>query len=170
MVINLSAVTVTCQNSYKDDGAQLILGVHQIEGELIAIDSTNVIIFKSGVSFKLKMAPQAKILCNDLFSSWQSLRPITPQAFFDCRIILNALNQVILLDGYYRGEECIILKWQFDKEGLFLYLTSMVDQQNKWLFVISDARLPVEQWLATGQVIYVLYNRDGQIRGVYLPD
>jgi hypothetical protein len=169
MAMNLPAVTVTAQNAYKANGIPRI-GLHELEGEVVAIDAGEVIICKLGVCFRLKMAPKAKITCNGLVSAWQSLRPVTPQAFFNARAVLNGLNQVIVLDGFYQGEECIIRGWRSGDEQLCLRLTSMVDHRNKWRFVKSDARLPTENWLTTGQEIYVLYDRVGQVRGVYLPD
>lgn len=170
LATNSSLVTSASQNSAKDKDQQLIQRAHQIDGEITTINGDFITVLKSGISFKLKIAPKVKIICNNQPSSWMALRPITSQAFFDGRIVLNELNQVILIDGYYKGEECIIKKWRLNKKLISICISSITNEQEKWRIVLADARLPVEQWLDVGQVIYVLYNRDNQIRAVYLPD
>jgi hypothetical protein len=125
LTTNSSLVTLASQNSGKDEDDQLIQSAHRIDGEIIAIDDDFVTIFKYGISYKLKMAPQVKIICNSQPSSWMSLKPVTSQAFFDGFVVLNELNQVILVDGYYKGEECIIKKWRIDKQLISICLLSI---------------------------------------------
>ena len=143
---------------------------HEIDGEVVSIDGSMINIHESGVYFKLKLAPQVKIYCNGMAACWEALRPISVNAFFDARIILNQCNQVVLLDGSYQGEECIIQGWRGEKQQLYLKLVSVSHHQYKERLVKNDALLPRTNWLFKGQLIYVLYNREGEVRGVYLPD
>jgi hypothetical protein len=149
---------------------QLVAGVHEIEGEILAINTDILIISEAGVDFKLKIAPQVKIYCNGLMASWTALRPITVQAFFDADVVLNGQNQVVLINGYYQGEECIIQGWWKNNEQICLQLKSSNDLHTKRRLIERGAILPKGHWLQMGQLVYILYNMAGNVRGVYLPD
>ena len=150
--------------------SQQVAGFHEIEGEIVSITADSLVISEAGIDFKLKLTPQVKIYCNGLAASWKALRPITANAFFDARAILNGQNRVVLLDGIYQGEECIIQGWCENKQQLCLQLMSVNNCKKNQRFVKSDALLPGERWLVAGQLVYVLYSREGKVRRVYLPD
>lgn len=143
---------------------------HEVNGDVIGIDANFINISTENLYFKLKLMPQVKIYCNGLSASWKALLPITSNAFFEARVVLNPQNQVVMVDGSYRGEECIIQGWQGEKESRYLTLSVINSGISKRCLMNRDARLPEENWLLIGQVVFVLYNLDGKVRAIYLPD
>jgi hypothetical protein len=169
---NFSAPSQENCNVLAGSRFKLPTGTHAIQGEIIGINASTVTLYSSGISFRFRLAAQAKFFCNGHNACWQALRPITSNAFFESRTILNDLNEVIFIEGFYIGEECIIDGWQKIEGALYLRLISIEKEKGKphWTCVSHNALFPKEDWLIVGQLIFVLYNREYKIRRVYLPD
>ncbi|HBF40115.1 MAG TPA: hypothetical protein DDW50_22765 [Firmicutes bacterium] len=145
-------------------------GIREIIGEIVAINAETVRVTHDGMTDDYKLTADSQITCNGLSATWQGLRPITPQAFFEARLLVNDEGQIIAVDGSYRGEECILLGWFYKSGHLWLQLGAAQKNQTQWKVVKTGARQPEEGWLYTGQDLFVVYDRVGEIRGIYVPD
>jgi hypothetical protein len=152
------------------DGLIQTIGTHEIEGEIIDICPNMVVVNNSGVNFQFKLATQVKIFCNGYSACWQALKPIMSNSFFETRLVLNERNQVIIMDGFYRGEECLIQGWWENNRQLYLQLSPVDNEMVQLKCVTKNAILPKDRWLNVGQLVFVLYSRGDEVRGVYLPD
>lgn len=146
-------------------------GLRVIEGEIINIGPEAVTLRYQDKLSCYKLAPDAKLFYNGHPGLWQALLPVTKDAFFEARAILNATNQVVLISGYYDGAECVVKGWQCTRQ-LQLVLAPVEEEFADRLFPVSEkAKIPPGlAWLQPGQVVFVLYNFKGEIRAVYLPD
>ncbi|HBE77444.1 MAG TPA: hypothetical protein DDW65_06620 [Firmicutes bacterium] len=179
---NFSAPSQENCNVLAGSRFKLPTGTHEIQGEIIEINAGTVTLYTSGINFQFRLAAQAKFYCNGYSACWQALRPVTSNAFFESRTIINERNEVIFIEGFYIGEECIIDGWQKIDGALYLRLLSVEREQEeekekdqeqgkiRWTCVSGSALFPKEDWLIVGQLIFVLYDRENKIRRVYLPD
>lgn len=143
---------------------------HEISGEIEAIASDTVRVRFDGITKEYPFASGVQIFCNGVKATWKSLLPITSEAFFEATISLDVTNHVILLDGYYQGEECMIEGWFYDDGQLNLQFHPMEKIEICCKAVNKGAKLPKANWLHIGQLVFIVYNKVGEIRGVYLPD
>ena len=144
--------------------------IRELEGEVIAISDTRVSIRNQQGVYQLKLADGARLYCNGLLSNWRALRPVTDRAFFEARLLLNSAHQVVMLKGEYQGTEAVIngLYWQ---PGLQLVLLLPDTQEVTVRSVAANAIMPPgDRWRSNGQAVYVLYNFQGAIRAIFLPD
>lgn len=145
-------------------------GLTEIYGEVVAISATDVSIDTGTRKYQLPLAPQAQIFCNGLPAIWLALRPVTPEAFFEVKILINQENAVVSIAGAYRGEICILQCWRLEQDKLFLKLTAADSGQTCWRMVAPHAKIPKISWLAEDIELYVLYNYQRNIRAVFFPE
>ena len=148
----------------------VVSNTRELEGEIIAITDSRVSIRNQQGVYQLKLADGARLYCNGLLSSWRALRPVTDRAFFEARLLLNSAHQVVMLKGEYQGTEAVIngLCWQ---PGLQLVLFLPDTQEVTVRSVAANAIMPPgDRWRSNGQAVYVLYNFQGAIRAIFLPD
>lgn len=172
-------VTALAQNVTKDksycsqiytskDLSKKLLHVY---GEINSITPDKIQITNQNGSYIFNLSPETEIFCNSLSANWSSLRPVTVNAFFEADLYVNRLNNVVLIKGFYRGEECFIRGWVNKEGSLKLNLVSEDQGKILQLNVNKNAVLPSGlNWLQVDQVVYILYNIHGEIRAIYLPD
>lgn len=144
--------------------------IHEVSGEIVAINDQNVALEIDGVVFQLKYAPRPRIYCNGKVAIWKALLPVAAGAFFEGRAVLNSKNEVLIIEGYYYGKECIVRSCFHRSEHSYLELVSVEDQRMLKAELKEGARLPLGNWCNPGQLIFAVFNRAGQVRAVYLPD
>ena len=144
--------------------------IRDITGEIEAITSETIRISCDGISKEYPLASGIKIICNGVTATWKSLTPITSEAFFEATISIDDTDHVVMIDGFYQGEECIIQGW-FYNGGQFNLQLQPIEKTGLFCKAVKKgATLPENGWLHAGQLVFVVYNREGEIRGVYLPD
>lgn len=145
-----------------------------LEGEIIGINHWEILIIpltaKNDI-FRLKLAQETKFYCNGIDSEWVALKPVAPEAYFEAQVLMNGETEVIAVNAFYYGKECIVNKSFQGQDQLFLELIAALSGEVFVSPVAKEARLPLgEGWRQAGQVIYVLFNREEEIRAVFLPD
>ncbi len=146
------------------------LEIPEITGEIESITSDTVRIIHDGMVNGYPLSSGTKIICNGVTATWKSLIPITSEAFFEATLSLDDRGRVLTIDGSYQGEECVIQGWFYHAGQLNLQIHPIEKKQLSCKAVRRGARLPREGWLHDGQLAFVVYDRIGQIRAVYLPD
>jgi hypothetical protein len=145
-------------------------GHFEIYGEILMISPAEVVIINKEKRFHLKMAPRVQVFCNGYSSVSNALLPVTPEALFEAEVMIDDRNEVILVNGFYYGEACIIKSWEKDNTQFKLRLFSPGSRQTASYLVKSGARIPDGNgWLEEGREIFVLFSMQGGVRAIYLP-
>lgn len=144
-----------------------------LNGEIIDINHREILINSYNENndlYRLKLDCDTKFYCNGIGSGWEALVPVAPEAYFEARIIMDG-QEAIAVNAFYYGEECIVRKC-FQSQGKFVIeLISALSEKVFVAQVNQKARLPVgENWKHEGQVVYVLFNEEEEVRAVFLPD
>lgn len=144
----------------------------EIYGDVTAISATEISINTGTREYHLPFAPRVQIYCNGLPAVWLALRPVTPEAFFEAKILINRQNKVVFVTGAYWGEICILKCWRMERGNLFLKLSNVDADfgRSYWRMVEPDAKIPKINWLGEDIEIYVLYNYQRNIRAVFFPE
>lgn len=144
--------------------------ISEITGEIESITSDTVRIIHDGLVNVYPLSSGTKIICNGATATWKSLIPITSEAFFEATLTLDNKGRVLMIDGSYQGEEGVIRGWFYHAGQLNLQIDPVEKKQLSCKTVRKGARLPREGWLHDGQLVFIVYDRIGQIRAIYLPD
>lgn len=144
--------------------------IPEITGEIESITSDTVRIIHDGLVNVYPFSSGTKIICNGAPATWRSLIPITSEAFFEATLSLDNKGRVLMIDGSYQGEEGVIRGWFYYAGQLNLQIHPIEKKQLFCKTVKKGARLPRKGWLHDGQLVFMVYDRNGQIRAVYLPD
>lgn len=145
-----------------------------LKGEIIDINHHEVVVNpyneKDDV-YRLKLVRDTKFYCNGIGSEWEALIPVAPEAYFEARIIINGQTEVIAVNAFYYGEECIVGKFFQNQGKSIIELISALSEEVFVAQVNQNARLPKgENWKQEGQIVYILFNEEEEIRAVFLPD
>lgn len=168
-IITTFAIT-SVDSHFNDYYHSSVEGLREIYGEIIGITPLQVNVDMGAFYCKFKLSSRIRIYCNGMAANWEALLPITKDARFEAKILVNKQNEVVRLEGFYKGEECVIQSWHWDQGRLKLELVSVETQKLNFAFLSKNPRLPDGQWLSSEQVVYILYNRQGEIRAIFLPD
>ncbi|NLY73934.1 MAG: hypothetical protein GX075_01355 [Firmicutes bacterium] len=145
-----------------------------LKGEIIGINQREIVLnplIGNEGAYHLQLVPDTKIFCNGVISQWEALRPVAPKAFFEGEALVNERGEVIVVNAFYYGEECVIEKFGYERGRQYLHLFSLTSEENIKLAITPGARLPTgESWKRDGQVVFILYNDQQEIRAVFLPD
>lgn len=151
-------------------------GITESYGEIISIAPMSLILWNQRALQHYFLSPQACLFCNGTKASWKSLIPVTPDSFFEARLLINQNAEVIAIDGYYYGEVCVIKDW-LCREGRIhsLKIYSPGAQITAWRIVTSRETPPGSfpsdlNWLGLEREIFILYNLRGEIRAIFLPE
>jgi hypothetical protein len=145
-------------------------GHFEIYGEIMMISPAEIVIRNPEKRFHLKMAPRVQVFCNGYSSVSNALLPVTPEALFEAEVVMDEGNKVILVNGFYYGEECTIQSWEKNKTQLRLRIFSPGSRQSASYQVDNGARIPDGYgWLEEGREIFVLFSMKGGVRAVFLP-
>ena len=170
MILSMLASPVLARATVKSSGAT-VPEPNVVYGEITGITPTQVILNQSGKSTLWRLTPETRIYCNGLPAVWKALLPVTHQSFFEARIELGARREATAIHGFYQGEICVLKDWRSRTDGtLEVELTGADSGITRWRCLAPGARAPQASWLAGESEIYVLYNQNEAVRGVYLPD
>jgi hypothetical protein len=141
----------------------------ELYGEIQSISATKVILRQLGSTETFQLTPQTELFCNNRACLWKALVPVAPYAYFETRIFVNSRKEVILINGFYSGEECVIKGWYDSTLGLELLLEPVCATTGSFKVLVNkNAALPKGSWLEKEQLIYVLYNYKQEIRAIFL--
>jgi len=145
-----------------------------LKGEIIGINQREIVLSTSTGNegeYHLRLVPDTKFFCNGVISRWEALRLVAPKAFFEGEVLVNERGEVIAINAFYYGEEGVIKKIGYERGRQYLQLFSIASEAIIKLAITPGARLPAgESWKREGQVVFILYNAQQEIRAVYLPD
>ena len=143
-------------------------------GEIIEINREEILINPSTTNngiYHLTLTPSAKFFCNGILSQWEALIPVAPGAYFEAQVLVNGQSEIIAVNADYYGEECIIKRCCQNQGKLIAELVSVLSGETFSCPVNQDARLPAgESWKQEGQIVFILFNFQDEIRAVFLPD
>ncbi len=149
-------------------------GLAVLKGEIVGIDHAAILINsfnKTNGIDQFKLNRDTKFFCNGFESQWQALTPVAPGAFFEAQVLVNGQKDVIAVNAFYDGEECVIRSCYQNQGRLVVEVISVYSEEILSYPVNQDARLPSSDiWRQEGQVVYILYNGREEIRAVFLPD
>ncbi len=146
-------------------------GGRQVQGEIVGIDRNAVILRTASGPSRYPLASRVQCYSNGQAALWQALLPVTPSAFYEARALLDADNEVVLLNGYYDGGEFLVQGWEQTRDGYRVTLEPADGGTAATYAFNRQATLPAGTgWLQEGQVLFVLFDFDKAIRAVYLPD
>lgn len=146
-----------------------------LKGEIVGINregiSVQPLTVDNGI-YQLKLAQNTKFFCNGIPSQWEALKPVAADAYFEAQLLVNReKTEVIAVNAYYYGEECVIKNCFRNQGKLTVELVSVHSEATFSYPVNQAARLPAgENWRREGQVVYILFNCQEEIRAVFLPD
>ena len=146
-----------------------------LKGEIVGINHGEILLnpltANNNDFFRLKLVRETKFYCNGTVSKWTALTPVAPEAYFEAQILMNRETEAIAVNAFYYGEECIVNRSYHNQGQLFLELISALSGEVFVSPVTKEARLPLgEGWKQTGQVVYVLFSDENNIRAVFIPD
>ncbi|TCL61980.1 hypothetical protein EDC14_10299 [Hydrogenispora ethanolica] len=143
----------------------------EVSGEILGIDRKEVILRTAGGIRRYPLASRLQCYSNGRAALWEALQPVTPSAFYEAQALLDAKNEVVLLNGFYDGGEFVV-KGRANASGGYRVTLEPVEGGKTATYGFSPqaALPPGEEWLAEGQILFVLFNFDHAIRAVYLPD
>lgn len=143
----------------------------EVYGEITGITPTAINLTEPGKSSVFAMTPETEIFCNGLPAVWRSLLPVTAVSFFEAKVLLDACGRVVAVYGFYQGETCVLKGWRYKPDGsLEVELTAADSGMSCWRPVTRGASLPQSEWLFVDTEVYALYNVEGAVRGIFLPD
>ncbi len=147
-------------------------GSQELYGEIFAISPERLVLRDRSGARGYRLGGLTRYYCNGRRCSWDSLRPIAPEAYFEAVVTLNRQQEVLAINGFYDGEECLIRGWSRNGRDLTLQLESLSGGPALADRAVSPlARLPEgERWVREDQIVFVLYNRKQEVRAVFLPD
>lgn len=149
-------------------------GLVLLKGEIIGINETEILmnsLTSNKEIYRLKLGPNTRFFCNGIDSQWEALLPVAPGAYFEAQVLVDGQKEAIAVSGFYFGEECVVKKCYQNQEKLVVELISVISEEIYTYQVNEGARLPRDNfWKEEGQVVYILYNEQEEIRAVFLPD
>jgi hypothetical protein len=151
-------------------------GVTETYGEIISITPITLTLWSQQALQHYTLSPQACFFCNGNPASWKALTPVTPDSFFEAKLLINQNAEIIAIDGYYYGEPCVIKDWRYREGRLYrLKVFSPGAQTTAWRTLTSQETSPGTfpsglRWLELEREIYILYNLKGEIRAIFLPE
>lgn len=178
LFLNTSAGLVACpthnssDQSYLRKMKTLPSGPDMVEiyGEVTAISATEVSIDTGTRKYQLPLTSRSNFFCNGLPAVWLALKPVTSEAFFEAKVLINHQNEVVSITGVYWGEICVLKCWRLERDSLYLKLSGADSGRTYWRMVTPHAKIPKISWLADDIEIYVLYNYEQNIRAIFLPE
>jgi hypothetical protein len=147
-------------------------GSRELYGEIVAISPERLMLKGPAGTRGYQLDGLTRYYCNGRRCSWDSLRPVAPEAYFEAVVILDRQQEVLAINGFYEGEECLIRGWSRNGRDLTLQLESLSGGPALAERPVHPlAKLPEgERWVCEDQIVFVLYNRNQEIRALFLPD
>ncbi len=144
-------------------------GCREIYGEVAAVSDREITVKAQNQTRQYRFSQQVQFYCNARACLRRALFPVTTDAFFEAQLLLDARGEVIVVNGFYYGEECIVKSWS--KTASLTVTLEAVSTGARFTMKVSDqAILPqTADWLQEDQVVFVLYGMNNQLRRVYLP-
>ena len=140
-------------------------------GEIIAISPQQLILHCLNGDFNINIKSDTQIICNGMSGTWNALRPVTSNAFFEAEVQVNRKSEAMIINAQYVGAEYLIEQWTVYKGKINLKLRNPDTEEEKEIPMAFSAKVPTNpEWLIENQIIFVLYNLKGEIRAVFLPD
>ncbi len=159
---NISKAISTAFQEQQKYGKEVYGEVRQITPQSLNLTTSN------GASNSYQLTEETHFFCNGRACSWQALRPVTKQAFFEARLLVDQKNRVLMVLGYYYGEEFLVKEIFSGKEGWQLRLFSVVHEKETVFFIDKGVFGIFPQLsLQKDQVIYVLYGYYQKLRAIY---
>jgi hypothetical protein len=141
----------------------------EIYGEVAAVSDREITVKNQNQTRQYRFSERVQFYCNARACLRRALFPVTPDAFFEAQLLLDARGEVVVVNGFYYGEECIIKSWS-KTDSLTITLEAASTGARFTMKVSDKAALPsVADWLQEDQLVFVLYGMNNQIRRIYLP-
>lgn len=139
----------------------------ELTGEITAINREQISLLCGDLECSFPIAEGAKFFCNGFSTDYSALLPVTSEAFFEGKLLLNEIGKVVCVEGCYVGLECVVKRFFYTSENVYIFLQSLEDKRII-LSITPLKEFPINHSkMYANMGMFVLFNNEGGIRKIF---